>query len=41
MRILNYKVSVMGEVVQPGVFNVLTERITLPEALSRAGDLTI
>lgn len=41
MRILNYKVSVLGEVNRPGAINVLTERITLPEALSRAGDLSI
>lgn len=41
LRILNYKVTVQGEVVRPGTFNVLTERITLPEALSMAGDMTI
>lgn len=41
MRILNFKVSVQGEVAKPGVFPVITERITLPEALAMAGDLTI
>jgi polysaccharide export outer membrane protein len=41
LRILNYKVSVQGEVVRPGVFPVATDRITLPEALAMAGDLTI
>lgn len=41
MRILNYKVSVMGEVARPGTFDITTERITLPEAISRAGDMTI
>ncbi|TGD57148.1 polysaccharide biosynthesis/export family protein [Flavobacterium humi] len=41
VRIMNYKVSVLGEVVRPGSFNVNSERITLPEALSLAGDLTI
>lgn len=41
MRILNYKVAVQGEVNKPGVFPITTERITLPEALSMAGDLTI
>lgn len=41
MRILNYKVSVMGEVARPGTFDIITERITLPEAISKAGDMTI
>lgn len=41
MRIVNFEVSVMGEVVRPGTFNIQTERITLPEAISMAGDLTI
>jgi polysaccharide export outer membrane protein len=41
MRINNFKVSVMGEVVRPGSFPVPTERITLPEVLSHAGDLTV
>ncbi|AWA31321.1 sugar transporter [Flavobacterium magnum] len=41
LRIVNYKISVMGEVVRPGLYTVQTERITLPEALSQAGDLTI
>lgn len=41
IRILNYKVSVQGEVNKPGTFTVATERITLLEALSMAGDLTI
>lgn len=41
MRIVNYKISVLGEVMRPGVFPVATERISLPEALSSAGDMTI
>ncbi len=41
MRILNFKVSVTGEVKAPGSFPVTTERVTLPEALAMAGDLTI
>jgi polysaccharide export outer membrane protein len=41
LRILNYKVTVQGEVVRPGTFTAVTERITLPEALAMAGDLTI
>lgn len=41
IRIINYKISVFGEVVRPGQFSVQSERITIPEALSLAGDLTI
>lgn len=41
LRILNYKVSVLGEVNAPGSFVLESERVTLLEALSRAGDLTI
>lgn len=41
MRILNFKVTVLGEVKNPGTFNIPNERITLPEALGIAGDMTI
>ena len=41
LRILNFKVSVQGEVIQPGTYNINSERITLIEALSMARDLTI
>lgn len=41
LRILNYKITVQGEVARPGTFNLVTERITLPEALTMAGDMTI
>lgn len=41
ITILNFKVTVQGEVVKPGVINVQSERLTLPEALGMAGDLTI
>ena len=40
VRILNYKITVLGEVARPGVIPVPNERITLPEALGQAGDLT-
>ncbi len=39
--LLNFKVSVLGEVNRPGSIPVRGERITLLEALSIAGDLTI
>lgn len=41
VRILNFKVSIMGEVKNPGIIEVKGERITVLEALSKAGDLTI
>lgn len=41
LRILNYKVTILGEVRNPGTFNIPNERISLPEALGIAGDLQI
>jgi polysaccharide export outer membrane protein len=41
LRIVNFKVSLQGEVNTPGTYNVTSERITLIEALSMAKDLTI
>lgn len=38
---LNLGISVMGEVNKPGWFNIERDNITLLEALSMAGDLTI
>jgi len=38
---MNFKISVMGEVRSPGTFSLETDQITILEALSRAGDLTI
>lgn len=40
-RLLSFKISVMGEVQRPSVFTVQNERITLTEAISLAGDLTV
>jgi len=41
VRFLNYKISVLGEVVRPSVYVIPNESVTLPEALSMAGDMTI
>ena len=41
MRILNFRISVLGEVGSPGTYTVSGERITIMEALGLAGDLTI
>lgn len=41
VRMSNYKISVLGEVQKPGMYNVSNEKITILEALAQAGDLTI
>lgn len=41
IRILNYKVTVLGEVKNPGTFTIPNDRITLLEAIGIAGDLQI
>jgi polysaccharide export outer membrane protein len=41
VRIINFRVTVIGEVNNPGVFSVKDERITLPEAIGLAGDFTL
>jgi len=39
VRLLNFKISVLGDVKNPGSYNIQNEKITLIEALSLAGDL--
>jgi len=41
IRFLNYKISVIGEVNRPGVYTVSDEKISIPQAIALAGDLTI
>lgn len=41
IRVMNLQISVLGEVARPGTFNLPDTKITLPQALSLAGDLTI
>jgi len=41
VRFTNFKISILGEVNHPDVYNISNESITLPEAISMAGDLTI
>lgn len=41
IRIQNFKVTVLGDVRNPGSFNIPNERITIPEILGIAGDLNI
>lgn len=38
---LNFKISVLGEVAKPGPFFLSNERVSILDALSLAGDLTI
>ena len=41
VKLLNFKVSVLGEVVRPGQIEATGERLTIFEAISMVGDLTI
>ena len=41
LRLINFKVSVLGDVGKPGVYPIQNERVSVNEALSMAGDLTI
>lgn len=41
ITITNFTVSVLGEVARPGKFSVPNERITILDAISQAGDLTL
>ena len=41
VRMVNYKISVIGEVSHPGVYTVSNEQVNLFEAVAMAGDLTI
>lgn len=41
LRLINFTITVLGEVNNPGTFTIEDEKISLPEALGMAGDLTI
>lgn len=40
VRIMNFKITVIGEVNNPGVYTIQDERVTLPQAIGLAGDLS-
>jgi polysaccharide export outer membrane protein len=40
VRLTNFKVTVMGEVMKPGIITVPNERITITEAISQSGDIS-
>lgn len=41
VRFSNFKVTVLGEVLKPGVYVMPSEKVTLLDAIGLAGDLTI
>lgn len=41
VRMVNYKISVLGEVARPGTFTISNEKVNLLEALAMAGDMTV
>lgn len=40
LKKLNFKITVLGEVNKPGTYPILNERVSLPEALGLAGDIS-
>lgn len=41
VRMVNYKISIIGEVTSPGIFTINNEKVNLFEALAMAGDMTV
>ena len=41
VEFMNFKISVLGEVNGPGTYNIVGDKVTILQALSLAGDLTI
>jgi len=41
LRLLNYKIAILGEVNNPGTFNIYDPKINIIQALGLAGDITI
>lgn len=41
LKVVNYKISILGEVARPGVYSTMNDRISIFEALALAGDMTI
>jgi polysaccharide biosynthesis/export protein len=41
LRIINFKISIEGELERPGVFEIPNERVTLLEAIAMAGGLSV
>lgn len=41
IQFMNYKITVLGEVLRPGQYSISNERVTVLDALGLAGDMTI
>jgi polysaccharide export outer membrane protein len=41
IRLENFRVSILGEVKSPGSYNLENEKVSIPEAIAMAGDLSI
>lgn len=41
VRMVNYKISVIGEVAHPGTFTISNEKVNIFEVLAMAGDMTV
>jgi polysaccharide export outer membrane protein len=41
IRLLNYRITVLGEVTKPGTFSIPSERVSILDAIGLAGDLTV
>jgi polysaccharide export outer membrane protein len=41
IRLLNYRVTILGEVTRPGTYSIPSERVTILDAIGLAGDLNI
>ncbi len=41
VRLTNYRITILGEVLRPGTFIIPNERVTIIDAIGLAGDLTI
>jgi polysaccharide export outer membrane protein len=41
VRLLNYKITVLGEVARPASYSLQSERVSVVDAIGMAGDLTI
>jgi len=41
IQFMNYRITVLGEVLRPGQYSISNERVTILDALGLAGDMTI
>jgi polysaccharide export outer membrane protein len=41
VHLMNFKITIIGDVQKPGIFDVVNEHISIPQALSLAGDVSI